>query len=183
MEITTDRLVLREFHEDDWHPVLAYQSHPEYLRYYAWSDRAEQGAKEFVRTLIGWQHEQPRTRFQLVLELRDGGEVIGNCGIRRRASGLHEAELGYELAPWHWRRGYATEAARAMLRFGFRDLKLHRVFSQCIADNTASVRVLERIGMQPEGRLRENEWFKGRYWDTLLYAILDREWEAQAGGG
>ncbi len=116
-----------------------------------------------------------------MLELRDGGEVIGNCGIRRRPSGQHEAELGYELAPWHWRRGYATEAARAMLRFGFRDLKLHRVFSQCIADNTASAHVLERIGMQPEGRLRENEWFKGRYWDTLLYAILDREWEAQAG--
>ena len=178
MEITTERLLLREFEEADWPAVLAYQSHPDYLRYYRWPGRAEQEARSFVRMLMGYREEQPRAKFQLAIVLRDSGEMIGNCGIRRAAPDEPEAELGYELAPWHWRRGYATEATGAMLHFAFRELRLHRVFAQCIADNTASARVLERLGMQPEGRLRENEWFKERWWDTLLYGILDREWEA-----
>ena len=60
--------------------------------------------------------------------------------------------------------------------FGFGELKLHRLWATCLADNTASARVLEKLGMQLEGRLRENEWFKGRWWDTLHYAILEQEW-------
>lgn len=59
--------------------------------------------------------------------------------------------------------------------FGFRELKLHRIWIQCIAENTASVRVLEKIGMRQEGHLHENEWVKDHWWDTLLYAILEHE--------
>jgi ribosomal-protein-alanine N-acetyltransferase len=54
---------------------------------------------------------------------------------------------------------------------------LHRVWSWCVADNTGSVHVLEKLGMRQEGRLRENEFYKGRWWDTLMYAILAEEWE------
>jgi ribosomal-protein-alanine N-acetyltransferase len=57
---------------------------------------------------------------------------------------------------------------------------MHRIAAYCIAENVASARVLEKIGMTREGRFREHEWFKGRWWDTLCYAILDREWRARA---
>ena len=63
-----------------------------------------------------------------------------------------------------------------MADFGFQELKLHRISSWCIADNVASVRVLERLGMRMEGRLREERYFKKRWWDTLLYGLLEDEW-------
>ena len=64
-----------------------------------------------------------------------------------------------------------------MVDFGFRELRLQRISSRCIADNLASARVLERLGFKREGRLRRNEFFKGRWWDTLLYALLAEEWQ------
>ncbi len=65
-----------------------------------------------------------------------------------------------------------------MVRFGFEELGLHRIWSWCIADNVASARVLEKTGMRREGRQRETDWFKGRWWDTLLYGLLEDEWRA-----
>ena len=82
-----------------------------------------------------------------------------------------ETDIGYELGPRLWGQGYVTEAARAMVDFGFRDLRLHRLSSWCIADNAASARVLEKVGFTLEGRLRPNERFKGPRWDTLLYGL------------
>ena len=64
-----------------------------------------------------------------------------------------------------------------MVNFGFSELGLRRISSWCIADNVASARVLERLGFRHEGRLRRNEFFKGRWWDTLLYALLAEEWQ------
>ena len=81
------------------------------------------------------------------------------------------------LDPSYWGRGYATESARAMLDFGFTELKLHRVSAYCIAENTSSSRVLERVGMRREGVQRQKEWMKGRWWDTYMYAMLRHEWQ------
>ena len=177
MILTTERLVLREFVEDDWVAVLGYQQNPLYLRYYEWTDRSPGDAREFVRMFLAQQREVPRLKFQLAATLKADGQLIGNCGIRLRVANAREGEIGYELDPVYWGQGYATEAARAMVQFGFSELRLHRVWSRCIADNTSSARVLERIGMRQEGRLRETEYFKGRWWDMLVYGVLEHEWE------
>ena len=177
MKLVTDRLELREFVEADWAAVLAYQRDARYLRYYPWTDRTPDDVRNFVGMFLDWQREQPRRRFQLAIMLKEGGALIGNCGLRRKIDNDWEADLGYELDPAYWGRGYATEAARAMVDLGFRELALDRISSWCIADNTASARVLERLGFRQEGRLRRNEFFKGRWWDTLLYALLREEWK------
>jgi len=65
------------------------------------------------------------------------------------------------------------------LSFGFSEMQLHRIAAWCIAENTGSARVLEKLGMRQEGRLREHDYFKGRWWDVLLYGILHNEWQAQ----
>ena len=182
MRITTARLVLREFVIDDWPDVLAYQRDPRYLRFYPWEERTEEEVREFVQMFLDQQVERPRRKFQLAITLPEGGRLIGNCGIRRKPENDWEADIGYELAPEYWGRGYATEAAQAMVEFGFRELGLHRISSWCIAENSASVRVLERVGLRPEGRLRENEYFKGRWWDSLLYGLLESEWSASTSG-
>ncbi len=178
MQLTTERLLLREFVTDDWRVVQDYQSDPRYLRYYEWTERPERDVREFVGRFIAQQSDQPRTRYQLAIVLKDGGRLIGNCGIRTDAPGALEADVGYELAPEQWGRGYATEAARAIVAFGFDDLRVHRIWAACVADNVASAHVLEKLGMRLEGRLREHERYKGRWWDTLLYAILEHEWRA-----
>ncbi len=180
MILTTDRLLLREFVEGDWQRVLEYQSDPRYLRYYAWTGRTEEDARVFVRMFLDQQAESPRRKFQLAIIMRVEDRLIGNSGIRVNNPDLREANIGYELDPRYWGHGYATEAARAILAFGFDELRLRRVWARCIAENAASARVLERLGMRREGHLRENEWLKGRWWDTLLYAILDHEWRARA---
>ena len=179
---TTARLLLRDFQADDWPAVLAYQSDPRYLRYYAWEGRTEEEVREFVNMLAGLKRAEPRTKFQFAITLRADGRLIGNCGVRKRSPEAREADIGYELDPGHWGRGYATEAAGAMLAWGFDELGLHRVAADCVAENVASARVLEKLGMRREGRLRDHKWMKGRWWDTLLYAVLDHEWGDRAAG-
>jgi [ribosomal protein S5]-alanine N-acetyltransferase len=176
MILTTNRLILREFVADDWPAVLAYQSDPRYLRYYDWTERSAEDVRTFVQMFLDWQQQQPRHKFQLAVTLKADGRLIGNCGIRLASPGAQSAEIGYELAPDQWGHGYATEAARTIVAFGFGELGLHRITADCIAENLASAHVLEKIGMRREGQLRESEWMKGRWWDALLYGILDREW-------
>ncbi len=178
MILMTERLMLREFEEADWPAVLAYQSDPRYLRYYHWTGRTEQDVRAFVKMFLAQREEQPRTKFQLAIILPDAGRLIGNCGIRMKVPDAREAEIGYELDARYWGRGYATEAAGAMMAFGFGDLGLHRVSASCITENQASAHVLEKLGLRQEGQLRENEWMKGRWWDTSLYGILEHEWRA-----
>ena len=179
MELTTKRLVLREFAEDDANSVLEYHSIPEFSRYYPWTDRTIDDEIEFVGMFIGWQQEQPRTKFQLAAVLKESGELIGSCGLRMERSDSTEGEIGYGMSPTYWGKGYATEAASEMVRLGFEEFGLHRISAQCIADNVASVRVLEKVGLLEEGRRREAEWMKGRWWDTLVFGILEKEWRAR----
>jgi RimJ/RimL family protein N-acetyltransferase len=176
MERRTERLVLREFVAEDWRATLAYQSTPEYLRFYEWTERTPEAVRAFIRMFIAAQHDAPRLTFQFAVVLPEGGPLIGNCGMRVRDPALRAGDIGYEFDPRYWGRGYATEVARAMLAFGFDELGMHRIGANCVAENVASAHVLEKIGMRREGHLREHEWYKGRWWDTLVYAIIDDEW-------
>ncbi len=170
MLLETPRLILRDFTATDWLAVFAYQRDPRYLRLYEWADRTPDEVRAFVQMFIDQQSQQPRTRFQLAVTLRQTGELIGNCGIRRDTPTSHEAEIGYELAPDQWGRGYASEAVAEIVRFGLAEMGVHRITAWLVADNVASARVLEKNGFQLEGRLRDKEMYKGRYWDVLMYA-------------
>lgn len=179
MIFTTKRLVLRELEEEDWQVVLTYQSDPRYLRYYPWTSRTEQDARTFVQQILAQREEEPRTKFQLAITLVSNGQLTGNAGIRMNTPEAKEADIGYELDPRFWGYGYATEVVDTLLAFGFQVLRMHRIWAWCVAENRASAHVLEKIGMQLEGRLRENRWMKDRWWDTLLYALLEHEWWAR----
>lgn len=179
MILETKRLILRDFEASDWPAVLAYQSDPLYLRYYHWTGRTEAEVQEFVQMFLDQQQARPRLKFQLAAVLKAENKLIGNCGIRVNDPDLREANIGYELNSQYWNQGYATEAATTILRFGFEELGMHRVWSWCVADNIGSARVLEKLGMRLEGREREKDFIKGRWRDQLIYAILDHEWRDQ----
>ena len=179
MQLETERLILREFIIDDWTAVLAYQSDPLYLRYYSWSDRTPGNVRSFVNMFLDWQRERPRTKFQLAIVPKDSSQLVGNCGIRIINMELREANIGYELDSQFWGKGYATEAALAILRFGFEDLGLHRIFATTLAANKGSVRVLEKLGLRLEAQELEKEYIKGHWHDSLTYAMLDHEWSVE----
>lgn len=87
--------------------------------------------RAFLKTQIDDQSEHPRRRFQLAITLAETGDLVGNCGIRRKPDNDWEADIGYELAPAHWGNGYATEAARALVTHGFGEMGLHRISATC----------------------------------------------------
>ena len=177
MELRTERLLLREFTLDEWPVVLAYQSDPLYLRYNIWTERIAEDVRTFVQSFIEAQEQTPRTKYQLAIILPQTGQLIGIGSIRMAQAQATTGDIGYELASPYWGKGYATEVAKTLLKFGFTELGLHRVEASCNADNIGSARVMEKIGMQREAHFRERAWFKGRWWDEFIYAILKPEWE------
>ncbi|MCB0167492.1 MAG: GNAT family N-acetyltransferase [Anaerolineae bacterium] len=177
MQLETDRLILREYHIHDLAAVLAYQTHPAYLRYYPWPRRTRSQVESFLHQLIEWQTDQPRVKFQLAVELKETRGLIGSCGLRKNKDISFEGEIGYEINPHYCGVGYATEAAGAIVKFAFDTLQLHRVSASVIANNVSSRRVLAKLGFTYEGQLRENQRFKDRWWDTVLYGLLKHEWD------
>jgi ribosomal-protein-alanine N-acetyltransferase len=135
--------------------------------------------ERLIQEFTDWQHEQPGCKFQLALVLQTTHVLIGTRGIRMVTVHAQEAELGYELHPAYWGHGYATEAAWHMLAFGFHTLPLQRVWAQCLAENTASVRVLERLGMRPERCQRRHTWMQNRWWDRIMYTFDKTAWREQ----
>ncbi|HXP88713.1 MAG TPA: GNAT family protein, partial [Bryobacteraceae bacterium] len=111
------------------------------------------------------------------IEDRNSGEVIGLCGIVV-LPGSKQGEMWYLVRPDCWRHGVATESARALLRIGFSEMNLHRMFASCLPENPASSRVLEKIGMRREEYQRNNLEIHGVWHDSSLYSILREEWEA-----
>lgn len=176
--LTTDRLVLREFIESDWQAVHEYASDPEVVRYLTWGPNTEKDSRGFIQRAISYQQENPPRNHEFAVILKKENRLIGSFGLHVSNPEYREGWIGYCFNRYFWGKGYATETARAVLEYGFCHLKLHRTFATCNPENTASARVLEKIGMQQEGYLRENLLIKGRWRDSLLYAILENEWEA-----
>lgn len=178
----TARLLLREFEETDWPAIHAVESRPEVARYQNFDARTEAESRQYVREALTAAQETPRETWDLAMvDVGMGagrGAVIGRCGFAITNPEQREGVLWYTLHPDRWGRGYTTEAASAMLDFAFRELRLHRMWAECDPRNIGSWRVLEKAGMRREGHLVENVWLKGEWCDSLLYAVLEREWGA-----
>jgi RimJ/RimL family protein N-acetyltransferase len=129
----------------------------------------------FLAQKLVAQQEQPCLEYNFAVVLKRENRLIGSCSIAMSHAPSREAELGYNYERAAWGQGYATEAAQAVVAWGFRELGLHRIWATCAPANAGSRRVLEKIGMQREGYLREHRWMKGQWRDSLLYAILEQD--------
>jgi len=176
--LVTDRLLLRKFRESDWQAVHAILSDPEVSRYCPFQPPPEEETREEVQKMIEGRHAEP-PQYDFAIVLRSTDTLIGLCRLTIRPDELRQGEILYLLNRQYWGHGYATEAVRAVLEFGFEELGLHRVYATCRPANVASSRVMEKVGMQREGHLRRHRWMKGVWQDSLLYAILEDEWPKQ----
>ena len=107
---------------------------------------------------------------------RESGLTVGDMALHWVSERDRTAEIGFVFDPRHQGKGFATEAARALVDWAFREAGMHRVIGRTEARNAASARVLEKLGMRLEAHLVENEWVKGEWQSELVYAVLEREW-------
>jgi ribosomal-protein-alanine N-acetyltransferase len=174
--LTTERLVLRELRLDDAVAVATGAGDPRVARFLVQvpSPYPVGLARRWIAARLAWWREARGTTLGIAVRGAPAA-LIGTASLRR-APHNPRAELGYWLAADTWGHGYATEACRAMLELGFADLKLVRVYAQVIAGNTASCRVLDKLGMVCEGVQRSHVRKDRQRHDLILYGLLRDEW-------
>jgi RimJ/RimL family protein N-acetyltransferase len=184
LPVRTARLDLRAFTPDDLDVVLAMRSLPQVVRYLYEDELDAARAPEVLARKIRRQRlDGDGDGLSLAAVERETGVVVGDVSLMLTGAHDRQGEIGFTLHPDHQGRGYATEAAGAMLVVGFDQLGLHRIVGRCDGRNVPSARVMERLGMRREAHLVQNEWVKGEWTDEVIYAMLTEEWRARTAPG
>lgn len=172
-EITSERLILNPLTNDDAEAMFGYRSLPEVYKYQGWQPESVADAEEFIS-----KHNTMKSGgwMQLAIRLKKSGKLIGDCGMHFIDAEFRQIEIGFSLSPAIQGKGYATEAVTYLLDYIFTTLKTHRVYGSCDPGNLSSIKLMERVGMRKEAHFKESIWFKERWADDVIYAILDHEW-------
>jgi RimJ/RimL family protein N-acetyltransferase len=178
--IRTSRLLIRPMTSADADDLVVYQSDPAICRYLPFEPR---GREDVVEKLARWSTALTLAGdgdyWQLAIEAAGAPGVVGDLYFEVKSAADGAAEIGWTLHPAHHGRGYMTEAAGALLDVAFGALRLHRVRAVLDPRNTASAALCRRLGMRQEAHFVEDQWFKGEWADTAVYAVLAREWAAR----
>lgn len=170
-ELETERLLLRKMLPSDYADMYEYASRFDVTRYLLWNAHPN---PEYSRQYL----EYIKTRYRAgdfydwAVTLKKEKKMIGTCGFTKFNFANNSAEIGYVLNPHYWHLGMASEAASAVIRFGFDVLRLHRIEACYMVDNLASRAVMERIGMTYEGTHRSSMKIKGKYESIGVCAIV-----------
>jgi len=172
--LCTERLVLRELRDQDAPAAFRMFSDPEVMRYVGKDVNVD-----IAETLAFLQKNRDqfpaRSGVHWAITLRDDDQLIGSCGHWRLMKEHRRSEIGYDLLRSHWGRGFMAEALHAILTFGFSRMGLHSVEAQIDPANRRSQEVLQRVGFQQDGLLRENFYYADRYSDTAVFTLLARD--------
>ncbi|MFJ6194827.1 GNAT family N-acetyltransferase [Micromonospora sp. NPDC092111] len=178
--IRTARLTLRPVTLDDLDDVYAYQRRPDVVRWMLGTGpRTREQSRASVVAMAGEDALRAEGDCLTLAVVADAG-VIGTVELVWRSQLDRTAELGYVLHPDHGGRGLATEAATALLRWGFDEVGLHRIYARCHGRNEASARLMVRLGMRQEAHHVESYLFRGEWADQLVFAVLAHEWPSRA---
>ncbi len=174
--IDTERLTLRSMRVADAPDMYAYACRPSVTEYLTWTPHE---SIEHTREYLEYIGQRYRTGdfYDWAVICRADGHMIGTCGFTSINCQSESGEIGYVLNPAYHGQGYATEAVRAVMRFGFDELELHRIEAHYIEGNDASRRLMERVGMSFEGYARESMKIKGKFRTIGTCAILREEFE------
>lgn len=176
----TERLFLRAFEASDFDALFEMRSNPDVARWLYWDVQTEDQVRATLQQKIGAQTLSAEGDvLALGGVLKTTGELVADVLLLWVSQEHRTGEVGFVVHPDRQGRGYATEAVRPLLHVAFEEMGLHRVIGRTEARNSASARVLEKLGMRLEAHLVENEFVKGEWQSELVYALLDREWRAE----
>ncbi|GAA2706629.1 GNAT family N-acetyltransferase [Micromonospora olivasterospora] len=174
VRLAGERCVLREVEDGDVDAVYALTAHPGVLERVL--DEHPPSREEIRAALTAWRAEaraEPRSSYRLAAVA--GGELVGMGTLTVDSAAHRRGEIGYVLHPDHWGAGLGTELSRLLLRLGFERVGLHRIEATTRPDHVASCRVLEKAGRRREGLSRDHLLVRGRWWDSVRYAVLATE--------
>ena len=175
MEILCKRLCLRELGMKDFAFLLDLERHEKVITYEADEIPSAEYIDKKYRDMLKWADEMPRENYCFIVTLPENNQAIGKVTLTMQNDTINEWEIGWTLHPDSWGKGYASEAARAVIEFAFNKLQVHRVVAFCNAENAASEKVMQRAGMRKEGCLRETRFLNAMWKDELVYAVLQRD--------
>jgi uncharacterized protein (TIGR01244 family) len=182
VRLETARLLLRDAQVGDADAIDRYAGDPEVVRYLVWGPNSPERTREVLKQRVTEQQIDPARRaLELMIVEKASGDVVGGAGLRVADSDDLDADLGYVLARDKWGQGIVTEACQKLLDVAFGWLGLHRVWASTDAENVASRRVLEKLGLRAEAHFMQNQRVKGRYRDTLIYALTGAEYWSRSG--
>lgn len=181
LRLETERLVLRPLGTGDFEAYYSYTSVPENMVYTIFGPFTPEEARKFLEMYENWWKEDPPRVYEFAITLKkENGKMIGNCGLYMDDEKRATAMLGWYIHRDYWNQGYATEAVKALLKFGFEDLELHRIHAECNTDNIASARVMEKVGMRREGHFIKNRFDRvgdrKMWYSEFFYGILREEY-------
>lgn len=179
--IVTDRLVLREYTGADLAPFLAYQSLPEAREFYGAHEAQPDHVRELLATFQQWARESPRRRYQLAIAPRSAPDaLLGSVGLRAIDGSSDTADLGLELDPRAWGRGYGSEAATAMLGFGFDRMGLAAVRGLTVSANGRVAALVQRLGFRLVAHHQGDGWMQTRGWTEAEWRLTRDEWNLRS---
>jgi len=170
--LTGDGVSLRDLGTEDFDDFFAIVGDDRVTSWLAFDSHTEQSARKMLGDIIDRSARESRPDYMLAVTRRDDDRVIG---FARIAPSQSQGKLGYAIGADHWGHGYATDAARTMLKFAFGPLALHRVTAAIGPENLASIAVIDRLGFSYEGRLRDHVFTNNAWRDSLLYSLLAAE--------
>jgi RimJ/RimL family protein N-acetyltransferase len=174
LPITAERLILRRYTHNDIPDILRVVSHPSVARATPEIPATETGVRAYIDQQNTYQPFEQDKCFDLAIERKGDGKVMGLLSLVRREH--QQAEIGWALGVEFRGQGYASDAASALVAYGFASLGLHRIQAETAITNTSSRGVMERLGMRQEARLRETTFTDGEWLDSLIYGLLVSEW-------
>jgi RimJ/RimL family protein N-acetyltransferase len=181
LTLTTERLLLREYTGADLAPFLAYQSLPEAREFYGTHEAQPNHVRELLTTFQQWARERPRRRYQLAIAPRSAPDgLLGSVGLRAIDGSSDAADLGLELDPRVWGRGYGAEAATAMLAFGFDRLELKVVRGLTVSANARVAALVQRLGFRLVAQHPGDGWMQARGWTEAEWRLTRDEWSTRS---
>lgn len=177
-KLETERLILRDMQLEDEATFVAISQDAKYQRFYDQSDCEPNKYRKLTRLFIEQACERPRKSYQLAIEHRMTGQFIGTICLRLEKE--NQASVGAGLSREYQGSGLIREAAQALVQYGFSNLGVHRIYAETINQNRAAIRLCQALGMRKEAHFRENRYFRGQWWDTVVLAILRDEWDGSS---
>ena len=172
---------MRDFNPADFAAFYDTANDPEYQKFYPRRETTEEFWRQIFDRILTGTAVPERKVYQLAICLPDG-ELIGTCGVRSEAPEQQQASFGCAIARPYWGQGFAYEASRRIIDFAFSSLPVQRIYAETISENVKARALAERLGMQFEGELKENRFFRGRWWNTVIYAVLQDDWAQNENG-